>query len=93
MKEKEVSDKQLLGVQMLMQSLAYMADTEVNIERLTDLGKEGLLILFQELLKKYSKTFIKIANDILEITQMIEMCKEYIEMCKEYVEDYNEGVN
>lgn len=86
MKEKEVSDKQLLGVQMLMQSLAYMADTEVNIERLTDLGKEGLLILFQELLKKYSKTFIKIANDILEITQMIEMCKEY-------VEDYNEGVN
>lgn len=86
MKEKEVSDKQLLGVQMLMQSLAYMADTEVNIERLTDLGKEGLLILFQELLKKYSKTFIKIANDILEITQMIEMCKKY-------VEDYNEGVN
>lgn len=86
MKEKEVSDKQLLGVQMLMQSLAYMADTEVNIERLTDLGKEGLLILFQELLKKYSKTFIKIANDILEITQIIEMCKEY-------VEDYNEGVN
>lgn len=86
MKEKEVSDKQLLGVQMLMQSLAYMADTEVNIERLTDLGKEGLLILFQELLKKYSKTFIKIVNDILEITQMIEMCKEY-------VEDYNEGVN
>lgn len=86
MKEKEVSDKQLLGVQMLMQSLAYMADTEVNIERLTDLGKEGQLILFQELLKKYSKTFIKIANDILEITQMIEMCKKY-------VEDYNEGVN
>lgn len=86
MKEKEVSDKQLLGVQMLMQSLAYMADTEVNIERLTDLGKEGLLILFQELLEKYSITFIKIANDILKITQMIEMCKEY-------VEDYNEGVN
>lgn len=84
----EITNKQWLGLTMLLESLAYMADIEIEMKTLYDLDKEERELLFSEVLKRHHNDFTEIANTILATTDAIKIVNKFV---KDF--NINKGVN